>query len=466
MTTTVDSQSDEVQEMSHDWPVAAALLGGTRAMRAAGVTYLPEWPNEDKPSYKARLATATLYPAFARTLGVMAGKPFSKQLTMGKDVPEQIKTWCDNCDLEGRNLHTFGAEMMGEVLGFGLAGVMVDYPVTNQQGIRTIADERAAGVRPYLVKIHHQQILGWLAVRVNGGPMILNQLRIAEVKRVADGDYGVKLVNQVRVHRIGSWELWEEQTGQDGKKTYALVEDGVTTLLSIPFVPFYGRRTGFMTGVSPLLDLAHLNVKHWQSQSDQDTILHVARVPILAIIGAQDASPDGTGGTELTVGGSAAVRLPMNAEMKYVEHTGAAIDAGQTALDKLQDQMIQTGAELLVAQPGQRSATEANNDAEGNKSELQRITEAFEDSLDQCLQYMADWAKLGNGGHVALFKDFGAATLTDASAQLVLSMQQSGLITKATAIREQQRRGMLAPDIDATAELDAVGQEGPTLGNL
>jgi hypothetical protein len=38
-----------------------------------------------------------------------------------------------------------------------------------------------------------------------------------------------------------------------------------------------------MMGISPLRDLAYLNVKHWQSQSDQDTILHVARVPILAI---------------------------------------------------------------------------------------------------------------------------------------------------------------------------------------
>jgi hypothetical protein len=50
----------------------------------------------------------------------------------------------------------------------------------------------------------------------------------------------------------------------------------------IPFVPLYGTRLAFMMGISPLRDVAYLNVKHWQSQSDQDTILHVARVPILA----------------------------------------------------------------------------------------------------------------------------------------------------------------------------------------
>src|SRR5690606_3120495 len=126
-------------------------------------------------------------------------------------------------------------------------------------------------------------------------------------------------------------------------------------------------------------------------QSDQDTIMHVARVPILAMVGADD-------GSTLTVGASSAVRLPIGADLKFVEHSGAAIAAGEAALDKLESQMIQTGAELLVQQPGQRSATEANNDAEANKSELQRIIEGFEDSLDQCLQLMADWAGEATGG--------------------------------------------------------------------
>lgn len=40
-------------------------------------------------------------------------------------------------------------------------------------------------------------------------------------------------------------------------------------------------------GKPPLIELAHLNVKHWQSQSDQDNILHVIRVPILVRIGIQ-----------------------------------------------------------------------------------------------------------------------------------------------------------------------------------
>jgi hypothetical protein len=166
------------------------------------------------------------------------------------------------------------------------------------------------------------------------------------------------------------------------------------------------------------------------------------------------------------VGASAAVKLPQSADMKFVEHSGAAIQAGEASLEKIEAQMIQTGAELLVSKPGTRTATESENDASANKSELQRIVEIFEDGLDNCLQLMAQWVGLPDGGNATLFKDFGSGSLSDVSAQLILSLQQGGIITKQTAIKEQQRRGLLSPDIDPDAELDAVQAEGPALGEM
>jgi hypothetical protein len=440
----VQDQSPEVLAMSAEWPIVQALLGGTTAMRQAGILFLPRWPDELPDAHAARLNTATLFPALARTISVMSGKPFAKQLALGEDVPETVKGWCDDVDLQGNNLHSFSAELLAEVLGYSICGVLVDYPTVGDAA-KTVADERNLGVRPYAVLVRHTQILGWKTAR-RAGATVLTQLRLAETAEKEDGDYGTIIKRRVRVLEPGVFEVWEE----DEKGAYTLVEGGTTTLDVIPFVPFYGKKKGFMCGVSPLLDLAYLNVKHWQSQSDQDTILHVARVPILAIIGADDNSA-------LTVGASSAVKLPMNANMKFVEHTGAAIEAGMKSLEALEDQMVTVGAELLVIKPGeQKSATQSNNDAEANKSDLQRIVESFEDGLDQVLQLMAQWVKEAEGGHASLFKDFGAATLTDASAQLILDTAAAGLITKETAIRELQRRGMLAPDIDPTQELANV----------
>jgi len=440
--------------MATQWPVAEALLGGTPTMRAAGKNFLPMETREAAADYEYRLSVATLFPAFRRTITVMAGKPFSKPLTFGEDVPETIKGLCDDCDLEGRNLHTFMAELMQKVLAFGLEGVLVDYPVTAGQ-VRTLADEKAIGARPYLVPIKHSQILGWKTRKVNGVTK-LAQLRIAEVKEVEDGPFGVKCVKRVRVLAPGSFEVWEETE----KKEWILVEGGLTTLDDIPFVPFYGARLAFMCGVSPLLDLAYQNVKHWQQQSDQDDSARFARKRLLVFSGITEDS-------EIIASSHYSVKLPQGATATVVQGSAESVTVGRTELDALEAQMITTGAELLVVKPGeQKSATQSNNDAEGNKSDLQRISENFADSIDQCLQFMAEWLKEPTGGHVTLFSDYGAGSLSDASAQLIISMQQGGLITKETAIREQQRRGTLSPDIDPEAELDAVAEEGPKLGEI
>ncbi|MGR5262341.1 hypothetical protein ACPV5Q_20865, partial [Vibrio astriarenae] len=63
--------------MAEDWPLIDALMGGTSAMRKAGKLYLPQWPNELDDAYKNRVATATLFPAFSRTVEVLTGKPFA-----------------------------------------------------------------------------------------------------------------------------------------------------------------------------------------------------------------------------------------------------------------------------------------------------------------------------------------------------------------------------------------------------
>ncbi len=458
MALAVNQQSDEVKALARDWPMLEALVAGTRGMREAGTSLLPQWPAEEVQAYRARLATATLFPAYRRTTSVMAGKPFSKPLTLSDDAPASIRTWAEDIDLQGCSLHVFAAEQFLEVLNYGLAGILVEYPRAPKAPGRTVAQVEAQGLRPYWVRVKHNQILGWKSAVVRGA-LQLTQLRLLETYEVDDGGWGTEIREQVRVLYPGRWEIWRQADGA-GKEWYRF-DAGTTSLTVIPFVPLYGVRLGFMLGRAPLLDLAYLNVKHWQSQSDQDTILHAARVPILTAAGVDEF--------ELAIGGSTAINLGTNsdAKLEWVEHSGAAIEAGETSLDKLRDQMIQTGAELLVRrESGQVSATEAGNDAEANKSDLQRIAEIYEDALDQALWLTAQYAHLPGGGTVELFDDYGAVTLSDASAQLVVNLQQSGLLSKETTIAELKRRGVLAETVDPDDEAARVAEDGPAPGTM
>lgn len=461
-TLAVDQKSAEVQAMEEHWPVIEALMGGTPAMRKVGRLLLPQWPNEEDDSYKARLATATLFPAYRRTVSVMAGKPFAKPLTLSEDTPPQIRTWSEDIDREGRNLHTFASETFHEALAYGICGILVEspkrLPAANGR-VPTREEQIKAGVRPYFVRIRHDQILGWRLALGDGGPR-LTQLRILETGLRDEGEFEQVHVDRVRVLEPGSFRVYEKSAAPVNGSTWTIIDEGQTDLDFIPYVPVYGFRQRFMIGAPPLLDLAFLNVKHWQSQSDQDTILHVSRVPILFMKGFSAES-------KVVVGASTAVKSDYEwADMKYVEHQGGSIDAGRQSLLDLEEQMIQTGAELLVKRPGQRTATEAANDADANKCDLQRTTENFEDSLDLALYYMAKYASLEEGGHASLFKDFAAATLSEASATIINDMQSRGLLSKETAIREQQRRGVLSSDIDPKKEIALAEQDGPAPGTL
>ena len=456
----VDRQSASVAKMAQEWAIIDALMGGTPTMRAAGESLLPRWPNEEQASYDARLKVATLFPAFMRTVSVMAGKPFSKPLAMSEDTPSQIVEWSKDIDKEGVNLHSFAAEMFAEIMATGFAGILVEAPkpITGANGRAPTQREQAeAGIRPYWVRVKHDRILGG-RIRNIGGRAVLTQLRIAECGVEDDGDYGDKEVKQIRVLTPGAWEI-QEQRLVKGQLVWVKVDGGKTGLPFIPFVPLYGVRVASMIGRPPLLELAYLNVKHWQSQSDQDTILHVARVPILFAKGLGDSA--------ITVGASTAIRAndSEHADLYFVEHTGKAIEAGAASLEALEAQMIQSGAELLVAKPGGRTATEDMNDAEANKCDLQRMAEGYRDQLNLALYYTSQYSKLPGGGSVTLFNDYAAGSLSDASAQLVLLMQQSGVITKRTLIREQQRRGVLSGEIDPEKEIAAAGEEGPAPGD-
>jgi len=448
--------------MAEDWPLIDALMGGTTAMRKAGKRYLPQWPNEQDDAYKARAATATLFPAFARTVDVLTGKPFAKPITLSDDVPSRIVGWSEDIDLQGRNLHSFADSLCIEALARGLGGILVDFPKTTdkrgRQMYKTRAAEQAAGVRPYFVQILGGNILGWRSQRINGVET-LTQLRLLEAVVEEDGAFGEKEIEQVRVLYPGRWEVWRksEKSVDSLKPDWILYDEGKVSLPRIPFVPFYGKRTGFMTGVPPLAELAHMNVEHWQSKSDQQTILHVARVPILFA--------KMLGENTITVGGASAVKCEdADGDLRYVEHTGAAIESGRLALLDLEDRMRQVGAELLVIKPGNTSVTQTRADNEPGTCALQRIVQGLEDSLDGALQLAAEWVGEPEGGHIQIFQDFGVASLAEASLELLRDMNVDGTLSDETLFNETQRRGVVSPELTWKSEQERIKHNRPKKG--
>lgn len=254
--------------------------------------------------------------------------------------------------MEGDSLHAFSRDVFRAGVAYGHTHILVDFPTTT--GAATQADLKATNARPYMQHVHPQQVLHWEAQRIDG-VVTLTKLCMWEIVDNQAGLFSTLPVMQVRCITPDAFEVWQPQeTGQGAEKKveWTVIQSGQNTLGKIPLVTFYALRTGFMQSRPPLLDLAYMNVEHWQSASDQRSILHTARVPMLCI-NTDDEN------FNITIGGSGAIRVPVGSDAKWIEHQGHAIAAGQTDLAALETRMYELGAELIIKSTGRTSATQA-----------------------------------------------------------------------------------------------------------
>ncbi len=444
----VRAPSAAVAAMAAEWPILDGLTGGTRAMRRAGRVLLPQFPAEDDAAYQTRLDTAVLTNFFGRTASVMAAKPFSQAVGSARVAPV-VAGFLPDIDGQGTEFPGFCETLLRGCLSHGLGGVLVDCPPAPAGMTR--AEEKGAGVRPFWAHYPAAAILGAKGDR-SGGEWKLRQLRLLETVVEEDGRFVERQVEQVRVLEPGGWELWRRAEGLQGD--WLLWDSGATTLDVVPFQFFYGVRREFGVGASPLLDLAYLNCEHWQSSSDQQTILHVARVPILF---GKGFDPNAS----IRIGASSAVIVAEDtADLKFVEHGGHAIDAGRQSILDLEDRMRQLGAELLVKQKANATATQVVSEGQASSCLLQSIVENFEDGLNACLDFTALWLGDGSRSRVELFKDFGVDSLSDASATLLLNAAQTGLVSAETFFDEMRRRSVVDSERSWGVERGRLGAVG------
>lgn len=422
--------------MAEDWELIRDLLGGTRAMRLRGEKWLPREPGESREAYAIRLGRTVLFNGLQRTVQTLLGKPFARPVAVSGDVDPTIAGYLDDVDLAGRNLTVFARDVMQAALTDGLTHILVDYPEAGA----------SASARPYLVHVPAPDLIGWRAAEDGIGGR-LERIRVRETVHEPRGDWVEAAVEQIRVLHCGRFEVWRRADG--AASPWRRHRRGETSLSEIPLVTIYANRTGFMTARPPLLDLAWLNLAHWQSASDQRHILHVARVPILFARNLQ-VPEDGLeiGPNRIVLGEGE------GASLGFVEHSGAAIAAGRQDLLDLEDRMAVMGLDLVTRRTGTTTATARAIDAAESGSALLALTRALEDGLTTALGLMAKWLGLdpGAAGRVSLHQDFALGESEDAGLDVLLKARLAGDIDRKAFLAELHRRGLIEPGGTGLAE--------------
>ena len=260
---------------SGQWDLISALMGDTQTMRDAKEKFTPKFEAESPTNYDARLNSSFLYNIFKDTTNKASSKPFSVPATVEPELKDDMALFISDVDGTKQDLTSFASNVFKAGVMYGLSHILVDYPSDNNPMGRTAAQDTA--LMPVFSHVLAPQLFAWEYGIIDGNPM-LTEIRIKEVATEKEGTWGSKQVDIIRVLTPNRWQIWRKEPG---KKEYDQSDEGINTLNKIPLVTFYTNRTGFMTAVSPILQLAWMNLAHWQSYSDQRNILHYARVPFL-----------------------------------------------------------------------------------------------------------------------------------------------------------------------------------------
>ncbi len=406
------------------------LWPGTQSVRAAGEAYLPKHPAEETWDYASRLLRSVFFNAFRQTVVGLVGLIYRKDIELGDDVPPQIVDHWRNIDLEGKSGDVFMREVTQDAMTSGHAAILVEFPDTDGAQNRKQEQE----IRPYWVPYKKEDILSWRTA-IENGRVVLTQVVLRESQWVARGEFGqeaeerfrvlfrtVVTEDDVSVERVG-WKLLRvtknKQVKVDSEGFYPTQDE-----IPLAEITTSGGRSLFESD-PPLLDVAYLNIAHYQMWSDYVTAIHKTNVPLFLGTG-MTAQKDSDGNTTPLVIGPNTAIIDSNpdADAKYVSHDGAQISSTKGALDDLKSDMGTLGLAMLSPQKRSAETAEAKRlDKSQSDSALSVTARGVQDGGNRALHFHAKYLKLDSGGSMEVNRDFEGllmdAPVMAAYAQLV-----------------------------------------------
>jgi hypothetical protein len=419
------------------WVLIEDLVSGTYGMRRKHRRYLPQEPRELDDAYDNRLARSVCPPFYQRLERMLAGMLTRKPVRLN-DVTDTIREQLFDVDLQGNDLNTWTFETARKMIRYGHIGVLVDAP--------------ANGGRPYWVSYTPRDILGFRTETVDGATK-LSQLRLREtiIKPSEDSEYGEEQVEQIRLLTPGQYQIHQ----RDKKGDFRIVDEGTTSLQEIPFAVAYSNRYNTLESRPPLEDIAELNLKAYQVQSDLDNQLHISAVPMLAFYGFPSSAE------EVSAGPGEALAFPAEGRAEYIEPDGKSYDAQFKRLDQIASQINELGLSAVLGQKLSAETAEAKRiDRSQGDSTMMVIAQNMQDAIDNCLQFHAQFLGESQAGSSMINRDFLGSRLEPQEIQALLQLYTAGTITQETLLHQLAEGEILGDDFDIEEELEATQNGG------
>ena len=427
-----------VLEQMKAWEIMKAVSQGTEYLRENSEAFLPLEPREDYTAYLSRVNRAVFSPYTQRLIRAATGLILRKPISLIGD-PYWTDVFARDVDGCGSDLDEYARRNLICALTYGHSHTLVDFPAPT--GAKSLAEERSLNRRPYWIEVDPTNIYGWRLDReVNYGSLI--QVRIGEKAVVPDGEFGESVYNQIRVIEPGRYRVYRQTekqktlepysqggftgdfNGPPQQQEYELIESGDYSLDEIPLVTVYTGKTDTMTSKPPLLDIAYLNLAHFQRQADLIHSLHVASQPMLVLEGWDDQTKD------MAISVNYAMATQPGNKVYYVEPASSAFEAQSAEIQELEKQMASLGISTLSQQKFVAESADARRlDRVDTNSMLSMVSLDLEQKMQKAFNLSAKYLQL-DPPEIKISRDFDIERLIGQDITALTSLFDQKVIDK------------------------------------
>jgi hypothetical protein len=449
-----------------EWSRARDVLAGEDAVRGGGEKYLPRLDAQTDEEFAAYVSRASFFNATARTSEAYQGlifrrPPFVKLPEGGSGLGKAMEEFANDVDMLGTSLTAYAKMVVGDVIGLGRAGTLVDW-------------ESEAEQRAYAVFYRAEQIINWRVERVNGRsvPTLVVLREIAEgASGPGDDDFESSPVEQIRVLRLVAGdngdafcrvEVWQEKLSerswlgfgrQKGKRQWVCIDSRVPRRLGrpLPLIPFvfHGpRHSRPDVDRGPLEDIVAVNLDHYRLDADFKHGLHFTALPTAWVSGFDK-------GATLRIGSSTAwVSETPGANAGFLEFRGQGLETFERAMDRDERLMTVLGSRMLEeAKRVGETATAIELRQSGEYSILGGVAFSVSESLTQVLRWVYWWNSTeelpddvsDTQALMQLNSDFSTKGLASQDVQAIVGAWQAGAISQ-DSMFDLFRRGEVLPE--------------------
>ena len=394
------------------------LYVGTRNIKSA--KYLNRYQLEDDDSFNVRLNDSTLYNFFKKSVDNLSSILFRKSTKI--DYKVKFECYVNNIDNKGTSLNQFMREVAKESLKDGLTYIWIDNERVDSNSTK-LEDKN---VKPFLKIVKRSNVLSKKISYVNG-IATLDQIVIRQiVDREVEGDNYKTEEKEVYIvlNKFGG-KVYEIIKGKD-----ILIDSWTNNLGIIPIVPVYSSKSGYLEADIPLLDLAFMNLKHFNKQSNLDSILKIAAVPVPTIFTDNEFDKETIKKEGVTVGATKALLFSNKTEhgFKFEEIAGSSIDKLQNDLEHVEEIMEKMSLSILT-NGSFNTATEAKIADSNSNLFLLELANSLENGINAAFKVIELYIDIKLDILVEVNKDFNSIGLDSNTIDKYIALKREGLIS-------------------------------------